>query len=51
MQDFIHRKNIEHYRRLLAGRTLDEGMHKHVSKLLSDEEAKDAPPPRGRAED
>jgi len=51
MQDFIHRKNIEHYRRLLAGRTLDDGMHRHVLKLLSDEEAKDVPPPRARDED
>jgi len=44
MQDFIHRKNIEHFRKLLAGRTLDEGMHEYVSKLLFDEEAKDLPP-------
>jgi hypothetical protein len=28
MQGFIRRKNIENYRKLLAGPTLDEGMHK-----------------------
>ncbi|MEI7875740.1 MAG: hypothetical protein WCK95_26695 [Alphaproteobacteria bacterium] len=41
MQDFIRRKNIEHYRKLLAGRTLDEGIHEYVAKLLFDEEAED----------
>ncbi len=51
MQGFIHRKNIEHYRRLLAGQSLDEVMHKRVSKLLSDEEAKDPPLQRARDED
>ncbi len=45
MQDFIHRKNIEHYRKLLAGRTLDKVMHEYVSKLLYEEETKDLPLP------
>lgn len=48
MQDFIHRKNMEHYRKLLAGQALDEGIHEYVSKLLFDEEAKDLPPPPAR---
>lgn len=43
MQNFLHRKNIEHYRKLLAGQTLDDAMHKRVSKLLFDEEAKASP--------
>lgn len=51
MQGFIHRKNIEHYRRLLAGQTLDEVTHRRVSKLLSDEEAKDPPLQKARDED
>ena len=46
MQSFIRRKNIEHYRKLLAGLTLDEGMHKVVFKLLLDEEAKVSPLPK-----
>jgi hypothetical protein len=33
MQGFIHRKNLEHYRKLLAGPTLDEDTHRVVSKL------------------
>ena len=51
MQGFIHRKNIEHYRKLLAGPTLDERMHKVVSKLLFDEEAKVSPLPKARDDD
>ena len=46
MQGFVRRKNIEHFRKLLAGPTLDEGMHKVVSKLLLDEEAKVSPLPK-----
>jgi hypothetical protein len=44
MQEFINRKNREHYRLLLAGTTLDEGMRKYVMKLLAEEEAKELPP-------
>ncbi len=46
MEDFIHRKNLDHYRKLLAGPTLDVAMHEYVSTLLTDEEAKDRPPPK-----
>jgi hypothetical protein len=45
MQGFIHRKNLEHYRKLLAGPALDEDTQKVVSKLLLDEEAKVSPLP------
>ena len=51
LQGFIRRKNIEHYRMLLAGPTLDEGTHKVVSKLLLDEEAKVSPLPKARDDD
>jgi hypothetical protein len=51
MQGFIRRKNIEHYRMLLAGPTLDEGMHKVVSMLLLKEEAKASPLPKARDDD
>ena len=43
MQDFIHRMNMEHYRKLLAGPGLDRAAHECVSKLLADEEEKDRP--------
>ena len=43
MQDFIHWKNMEHYRKLLAGPDLDQAMHEYVSKLLVDEEWKERP--------
>ena len=47
MQKFIDRKNREHYRQLLAGTTSDEVMRRQVTKLLSDEEAKELlPKPR-----
>ena len=44
VQDFINRKNLDHYRRLLAGPRLDEALHEYVSKLLKDEEEKKPPP-------
>ena len=51
MQDFIHRKNMEHYRKLLAGPDMDQAMHEYVSALLADEEAKERPKPmRGTAD-
>ena len=45
MQDFIHRKNLVHYRKLLAGPTLDDATRDYVSKLLAEEESLDPPPP------
>lgn len=50
MQDFIRRCNIENYRKLLSGQTLDEETHQRVLSLLSDEEAQDAPRPNAREE-
>ena len=43
MQSFIHRKNLEHYRKLIAQTTNDED-RQTLLKLLADEEAKDKPP-------
>ncbi len=51
MQQFVHRKNIEKYRELLASPELDETTRKQVAKLLADEEAKDPPPPKALADD
>ena len=51
VQDFIHRKNLEHYRRLLAGPDMDQAMREYVSKLLEDEEAKELPQSNGRKDD
>ena len=51
VQDFIHRKNLEHYRRLLAGPDMDQAMREYVSKLLEDEEAKEVPQSNGREDD
>jgi hypothetical protein len=42
MQAFIHRKNIEHYSKLLAGE-LDEAERKKIMALLAEELAKDRP--------
>jgi hypothetical protein len=43
MQDFIHRKNLEHYRKLLA-EAPDGAEQQQLLKLLAEEEAKDPPP-------
>ncbi|MDP1961996.1 MAG: hypothetical protein Q8K93_07330 [Reyranella sp.] len=43
MQSFIHRKNLENYRSLLA-KTLDEAERKQLLKLLAEEEAKEPRP-------
>jgi hypothetical protein len=40
MERFVHRQNIEHYRKLLA-ETTDEVRRRQVLKLLAEEEAKD----------
>lgn len=41
MERFIHRQNIEHYRKLLAEAT-DEAQRRVLLKLLAEEEAKRA---------
>ncbi len=48
MQDFIHRKNLELFRRKLA-ETIGAGERREVEKLLAAEEANEAPlvTPRG----
>ncbi|MGZ3338407.1 MAG: hypothetical protein ACXWLB_00420 [Reyranella sp.] len=43
MQDFVHRKNLEHYRRLLA-ETQDEAERRLLYRLLAEEQAKELPP-------
>ena len=49
MQSFIHRKNLEHYRKLLAG-SPDEAEREQLVKLLAEEEAKEPPPAPARDE-
>jgi hypothetical protein len=50
MEKFIHRQNLEHYRKLLA-ETTDEVKRQTLLKLLTEEEAKDRPSkPRPPAE-
>ena len=41
MEQFIHRANIERYRRLLA-QASDEAEGQRIAKLLAEEEAKDS---------
>jgi hypothetical protein len=43
MQSFVHRKNLEHFRKLLA-QTTDEVERRTLLKLLSEERAKDKAP-------
>lgn len=43
MQEFVHRKNLENYRMLLAGK-LDEPHRELLLRLLAEEEAKELPP-------
>ena len=38
MQDFIHRKNLENWRKLLT-ETADEALRMRLSQLIADEEA------------
>ena len=47
MQDFIHRKNLEKYRSLLAGEP-DAAEREQLLKLLAEEEAKEPPPLKAR---
>ncbi len=49
MQDFIHQKNLENYRRLLTGK-LGDAERVLILKLLAEEKAKD-PPLRMAAKD
>ena len=46
MEQFIHRENLAHYRRLLADPNVasDPVRHKLLIRLLADQEAKDAIP-------
>jgi hypothetical protein len=46
MQDFIHQKNLEHFRNLLA-RTQDTAGRELIRKLLAEEEAKVLSPDPG----
>jgi len=43
MQNFIHQKNLEHFRKLLA-QTQDTAERERLLKLLAEEEAKEPPP-------
>ena len=43
MDEFIHRQNLEHYRKLLV-ETEDEAQRQQVMKLLAEEEANQPPP-------
>jgi hypothetical protein len=45
VQAFVHRKNLDHYRRLLADEP-DEAQH--VLQLLAEEEATELPPFQAR---
>jgi|SoimicmetaTmtLMA_FD_contig_61_618592_length_878_multi_2_in_0_out_0_2 hypothetical protein len=47
MQEFIHRKNLEKYRQLLA-ETKDEAQRCQLEKLLAEEVAKEPLVPRPR---
>jgi hypothetical protein len=40
MDQFVHRRNLERYRELLA-RATDEGQRRQIFKLLAEEEEKD----------
>jgi hypothetical protein len=46
VEQFIHRENLAHYRRLLAepNVAIDPVRHKLIMRLLADREAKDAIP-------
>jgi hypothetical protein len=45
MDDFVHRENIEHYKKLLVNRT-DPAERGVILKLLAEETAKEPPPKR-----
>ena len=43
MERFIHRENLEHYRKLLA-ETADDERRQQILRLLAEEEAKELQP-------
>lgn len=45
MDQFIHRANLERFRRLLA-QTTDETRRRQLERFIAEEEAKYAPKPR-----
>jgi len=45
MERFVHLQNLEHFRKQLA-ETKDEPTRQMLLRLLADEEAKEAPPPK-----
>jgi hypothetical protein len=45
MERFIHRENLEHYRKLLA-KTASGEQRQQILKLLAEEEAKDQRQPK-----
>jgi hypothetical protein len=48
VEQFIHRQNLEHYRRLLAASDQKDDVRRQtISKLLADEMSKDPPPLMG----
>lgn len=47
MERFVHRKNIEHYRKLLA-ETTDEAQRQKLLKLLAEEERRQSPDSDGK---
>jgi hypothetical protein len=50
MQGFVHRKNLENYRRLLAGE-LGDAERVQILKLLAEEKARDRPPLKAASDD
>jgi hypothetical protein len=47
MQNFIHQKNLEHFRKLLA-KTTDEAERRTLIKLLEEKRSKDKAPPKAK---
>jgi len=47
MQHFIHEKNLEHYRKLLA-QTTDDAERRILLKLLEEERLKGNAPPKAK---
>jgi hypothetical protein len=45
--EFVHKQNIERYRKLLLEETTDEVRRLQILQLLAEEEAKDQPPRKG----
>ncbi len=44
MEKFVHRHNLEHFRKLLAEAT-DDAQRQRLAELLAEEEAKEEDPP------